>query len=149
MDECDPACAMPRIKEWLEVVTEMEEREGRRCMFNAKSNMCVAELDDVKMDEYLKLCERGLLGKEKGDVLERYFPLVEKVKQEDGEDGPALRILRATAMSEACLRPGEGYKTGEVDEEMVFRRGVGSVGGCDIIGRIVCNFESRIIGNYK
>jgi hypothetical protein len=31
--------AMPRIKEWLKMAIEMEEREGRGALFHARSDM--------------------------------------------------------------------------------------------------------------
>lgn len=77
----DPACALPRIDEYLKVVREMNEADCKRKveLFSSQGSMCVmylitknrvdiqsfdrcaGDLEDTMMDEYVDFCEKALL----------------------------------------------------------------------------------------
>ncbi|KAN0126821.1 hypothetical protein V8E52_000461, partial [Russula decolorans] len=77
----DPASALPRLKDYLLTLKEVREAytRSKESLFSASSNMSALELDESTLDEYLELCERGLLRPEtlRSDqrTLEDFFPL--------------------------------------------------------------------------
>ncbi|KAH9999887.1 hypothetical protein BJV77DRAFT_498700 [Russula vinacea] len=77
----DPACALPRLKDYLTNLKGVKEEymRSKQVAFSASSNISVLELDESALDEYLELCQRGLLGPEtlRSDqrTLQDFFPL--------------------------------------------------------------------------
>ncbi|KAL0949478.1 hypothetical protein HGRIS_009531 [Hohenbuehelia grisea] len=123
-NEDDPACWLPRVDEFLELVKQMDgvDAKGRDQVFSSTSTMRVDSLSDEMLDEYLSFCERALLGHE-GDgkiggksVLERFFPLEGDRMACDASRGreaypqPDLHANLPVESPHAGLGPGDEYK---------------------------------------
>ncbi|KAJ6628704.1 hypothetical protein B0H10DRAFT_1988902 [Mycena sp. CBHHK59/15] len=158
-DPEDPACELPRMDEYLELLRGLDDADGktRDAEFDSKAVMVIEDLSDDTVDEYLAFCERALVGPENAehDVLERYFPL--RGGQQTGDSAIATAAQRgklgATEMQnneEGILRPGESYTmyhSGELPDgyAAVVRRascwaGVGTEYLCGVVG----TYERRL-----
>ncbi|KAF8505783.1 hypothetical protein F5888DRAFT_1798751 [Russula emetica] len=77
----DPACALPRLKDYLLTLKEVKEAcmRSKESLLSASSSMSILDLDESTLNEYLELCQRGLLRPEtlRSDqrTLEDFFPL--------------------------------------------------------------------------
>ncbi|KAJ7129575.1 hypothetical protein C8R44DRAFT_908212 [Mycena epipterygia] len=121
-DSEDPACDMPQIEEYLELLRRLDDGDGPT-RFDSKTAMTIEDLSDDTVDEYLTFCERALVGSGNADqdVLERYFPLRASERTEEGAAATERprQELEATGLQdgeEEVLRPGEGYALGPSEE---------------------------------
>ncbi|KAI0268248.1 hypothetical protein BC834DRAFT_952535 [Gloeopeniophorella convolvens] len=171
----DPACALPRMKEYLTLIQEMKEAHAnsKKVLFSASSEMSALDLDDGMLAEYLDLCERALLGQEllRPDqrVLDEYFPLspgrgelescgeTEEEWAEAGQRGLAAGVpVEGRAETH---EPGQAYaiyRTRDVlgslpDEyEMVIGHGAGWVGvEAEMVLSVVERYERRLSGWWE
>ncbi|KAI9467023.1 hypothetical protein BJY52DRAFT_39445 [Lactarius psammicola] len=73
----DPACALPRMEDYLMIVQEIKEAyaNSKEVLFSARSGLQVSDLDETKLDEYLDFCQNGLLRPGTSRALEDFFPL--------------------------------------------------------------------------
>ncbi|KAA1466439.1 hypothetical protein DENSPDRAFT_768843 [Dentipellis sp. KUC8613] len=172
-DAADPACALPSMQEYLKAVQELEEerKRGKEEIFSAKSNMATASLSDPMIDEYLRFCEKALLGhgiSETGmdsRVVDEYFPLgtqqwgSEPHRLADGGATAEARVtnaLQAAPLTDDATNeePGAVYTIynsrdvlGTVSEEyeMVVGRAARVTGvGDEYMGGVVEKYERRL-----
>lgn len=73
----DPACALPRMEDYLMIVKEIKEAyaNSKQVLFSARSGLQVSDLNETKLDEYLDLCQKGLSRPGTSRALEDFFPL--------------------------------------------------------------------------
>ncbi|KAF4574995.1 hypothetical protein EYR36_006349 [Pleurotus pulmonarius] len=79
----DPASWLPKPEEFLDALKTASESDAKcdPILFSGSSPMSVADLDDDKVDAYLRFCERALVGEDGNasiggsPVLNRFFPL--------------------------------------------------------------------------
>ncbi|KAG5648986.1 hypothetical protein DXG03_000335 [Asterophora parasitica] len=114
-DAADMARGLPRLDVYLAGLRRLEEEEkARSCggMFDARADVCMGDLSEEMMDEYLGFSSRVLIGEGSGDaVLERYFPIARGDVHRGGEiESKSWRPLEATVEDGSGLRPGEGYR---------------------------------------
>ncbi|KAI0254701.1 hypothetical protein BJV78DRAFT_1273782 [Lactifluus subvellereus] len=59
----DPACALPRMEDFLMTVKYMNEAytKSKEVLFSASSELSILDLDKSMLDEYLDICQKGLL----------------------------------------------------------------------------------------
>ncbi|EGO01877.1 hypothetical protein SERLA73DRAFT_177450 [Serpula lacrymans var. lacrymans S7.3] len=166
----DPACALPRLEEYLALLKRMDESdaESRENQCSSRSAMPVGDADDATIDEYLDFCERVLIGTTNGNtgyILDKFFPLSSENTGETptvaGSDQIVLALPPTTvnADDETVLRPGESHTIfssrdvlGILPEELelILRRGAQSVG---VSGSYLCGaverYEYRIARWWK
>ncbi|KAI0307155.1 hypothetical protein B0F90DRAFT_1807830 [Multifurca ochricompacta] len=132
-NSADPAWALPQIEDYLMIVKEVKEayEKSKQVLFSASSEMSVLELDEFMLNEYLDLCQKGLLkperfrstGKGKGKERERnrsdledFFPFPSLKEDVDWNRslttaGFSRRRLKAAGVTE--LDPDLDLETGE------------------------------------
>ncbi|KDQ29357.1 hypothetical protein PLEOSDRAFT_1076122 [Pleurotus ostreatus PC15] len=170
----DPASWLPKPEEFLDALKMASESDakGDSVLFSASSPMSVADLDDDKVDAYLRFCERALVGEDgRGSpVVNRFFPLNEHdawgrecsfnraIYPERPLD--ANLPLSSTNGDEATrVLPAEQYPiyhardvfgSLEEDIELVLER-VGKVVGVPVeyVLRVLENYERRVAGWWK
>ncbi|THH19848.1 hypothetical protein EW146_g1408 [Bondarzewia mesenterica] len=117
-DAGDPACALPRMREYLALIKELNEEDSKskESVFAARSNLHPADLSESMMDEYLDFCEKALIGgpdsQSRERVLDQYFPLSAKetVSERTNAEKGRMAASRATVpVDDAELEPGEEY----------------------------------------
>lgn len=157
----DPACALPRIDEYLRHVQEQNDVDSKvkAEFFSSQRSMCAGDLQERMMDEYLDFCERALLpetdDENEDSLLKRYFPLSKKPTDVRGEPGKEHdRQLGAMMAERGGLRTGEGYRmyssgdkygTLPRDYEVVIGRGARFVGvRVEILNGVVETYERRL-----
>ncbi|KAJ7094679.1 hypothetical protein B0H15DRAFT_775984 [Mycena belliarum] len=173
-DPEDPACNMPRIDEYLELLRRLEgaDAESRDAAFDSRKAMVIEDLSDDTVDEYLGFCERALIGGANGkrlllgflrwltdgaadtDILERYFPLrASKGAQPEISLTRETRELQATELQQDGdkeLQPGMEYPVWHSDEmageyAAVVGRGARWVGvGTEYVDAVVGHYERRV-----
>ncbi|KAF8076486.1 hypothetical protein FPV67DRAFT_1558944 [Lyophyllum atratum] len=117
-NSADVACGMARFDGYLASLGRLEEEEEamtRGGLFDSRRDVCMGDLGQEMMDEYLAFSERVLTGgREEDAVLERFFPVSKKGGHGDKMATQASRPLRATMVEDEesgkGLRPGEGYR---------------------------------------
>jgi len=113
----DPACALPRMKDYLIIVREVKDAyaNSKEVLFSARSGLQVSDLDETRLDEYLDLCQNGLLRSETSRALEDFFPLgpgsvAEAVETAAVEWVKSDQHAMAGGTTEAGKHePGQGY----------------------------------------
>ncbi|TFY64273.1 hypothetical protein EVG20_g5993 [Dentipellis fragilis] len=168
-DTADPACALPSIQDYLKVVQDLNDqtRRSKEEIFSAKSNMATACLDDSMIDEYLRFCEKALLGHGVAGtelrVIAEYFPLGSRASESssptDGESTAGVRrenALKAAQPAEDATdeEPGAAYtiyNSGDVlgtvseEYETVVGRAARATGvGDEYMGGVVEKYERRL-----
>ncbi|KAL1761086.1 hypothetical protein FB107DRAFT_201738 [Schizophyllum commune] len=113
----DPACALPRLDDYLAHLRAMEDEEAGETgeLFGAANNRSVATFDDASVDAYLAFCEKALLGPRDGGTgrLAEFFPLEKREALAAGKPDrrAEARVLHAGRVSHEGKdsRPGEHY----------------------------------------
>ncbi|KAL1694517.1 hypothetical protein GGG16DRAFT_47033 [Schizophyllum commune] len=113
----DPACALPRLDDYLAHLRAMEDEEAGETgeLFGAANNRSVATFDDASVDAYLAFCEKALLGPhdEGTGRLAEFFPLEKREALTAGKPDRRAegRVLHAGRVSHEGKdsRPGEHY----------------------------------------
>ncbi|KAI5893499.1 uncharacterized protein SCHCODRAFT_01140856 [Schizophyllum commune H4-8] len=113
----DPACALPRLDDYLAHLRAMEDEEAGETgeLFGAANNRSVAAFDDASVDAYLAFCEKALLGpRDEGTGrLAEFFPLEKREALSAGKPDrrAEARVLHAGKVSHEGNgnRPGEHY----------------------------------------
>ncbi|TFY79057.1 hypothetical protein EWM64_g4955 [Hericium alpestre] len=169
-DPNDPACALPRMQDYLSLLRHMndQEKQGQGAVFSARSNMSTAHLSAPMLDEYMDFCERALLGhvaKEyDAKVVDEYFPLPARKNasyaacaSEEGATGAQGSMQAARPGEDAAdgLEPGNGYMIynsrddlGSVPEdyEIVMQRAAWATGvGVEYMSGVVEKYERRVV----
>ncbi|KAI9507923.1 hypothetical protein F5148DRAFT_1304849 [Russula earlei] len=124
-NSADPACALPRLEDYLMIFREVKEAHTRcrEVLFSASSKTSVLDLDGPMLDEYLDLCQRGLLRPEtlRSDqrTLEEFFPLepgridtsngLTAMERPQGDQHVLRAGLPKEGRREGEREPGEGY----------------------------------------
>ncbi|KAJ6539432.1 hypothetical protein B0H19DRAFT_1179057 [Mycena capillaripes] len=155
-DSEDPACDLPRVDEYLELLRGLDDADmkARASEFDSRMAMRIEDLSDDTVDEYLSFCERALVGPA-NDELERYFPLpARQTPKSANAADPPRPDMRAMELrdgeEEGVLRPGEGYTlcdAGEMPEEYaaIVGRAAGWVGVKEEYLRgVVQSYERRV-----
>ncbi|KAJ6598974.1 hypothetical protein DFH09DRAFT_1129716 [Mycena vulgaris] len=157
-DSEDPACDMPRIDEYLELLRSLDDADGkiRDAEFDSRTAMVIEDLSDDTVDEYLAFCERALVGPANADhvVLDRYFPLRASgsLRHAIATEGPR-RDLGASRLQDGekeLLRPSMGYTLCDSEEmpneyATVVIRAAGWVGvGEELLRTVVETYERRL-----
>ncbi|KAJ7180182.1 hypothetical protein C8R43DRAFT_1084171 [Mycena crocata] len=155
-DSEDPACDMPRIGEYFELLKTLEttERKNQDTEFDSKTPMTIEDMSDDALDEYLAFCEQALVGPtSEHDVLDRYFPFQRSEWRKKEIVPPARPQMRATEVQGSEgeeLRPGEEYTLYHSDGmpdgfATVVNRAAGWVGVEEQeLSTIVIAFERRL-----
>ncbi|KAF9495406.1 hypothetical protein BDN71DRAFT_1391630 [Pleurotus eryngii] len=170
----DLASWLPKREEFLDALKMASESDAKRdsIQFSGSSPMSVIDLDDDKVDAYLRFCERALVGEDGSasigsPVLNRFFPLNEhdakaSLNRAIYPERPldANLPLSSTNGDEATrVLPAEQYPIyhardvfGSVEEdiELVLER-VGKVVGVPVeyVLRVLENYERRVAGWWK
>ncbi|PCH41046.1 hypothetical protein WOLCODRAFT_118149 [Wolfiporia cocos MD-104 SS10] len=170
----DPACALPRLPEYLACIEQLDETTPEELRFTAASQISVLDMDAETLDQYLEFCETALLPREdrraESNVVMQHFPLQEnhsltnmqRLQQEItlGDPQPLPATLPALALREdECLRPGDSISIynnldvlGDLPEqyELVVRRAAHWAGvDEDYVSGVVERYERRIMSLWK
>ncbi|KAJ7068357.1 hypothetical protein C8F01DRAFT_1117873 [Mycena amicta] len=146
----DPACEMPRLDEYLDLLKKLDDADGRArdAAFSPHRDMAIEDLSDDTVDEYLAFCERALVGPESDELLDRYFPLNTRRPSTRSDVEEILRqglgATRRQTAEEEMLQPGQEYGLGAGAEEIMGR--VGEWLGVDekYLGIVVVSYERRL-----
>ncbi|KAH8999102.1 hypothetical protein EDB92DRAFT_2005820 [Lactarius akahatsu] len=167
-NSADPACALPRMKDYLAIVQEIKEAyvNSKDVLFSARSVLQVSDLDETRLDEYLDFCQNGLLRPgTTSRVLEDFFLLGPDPVQAEAVETTAVdrvesdhhTMARGTADSENH-EPGEGYaiyrsrdSLGTIPEEyqMVISYGAKWIGVEEEMLLKVSERYERRLGNWS
>jgi len=108
----DPACALPRMEDYLIIVQEIKESyaNSKEVLFSARSGLQVPDMDETELDEYLDFCQNGLLRPGTSQALEGFFPLGPAVETAaiDREKRDQQAMAGETTES-GIHEPGEAY----------------------------------------
>ncbi|THV08460.1 hypothetical protein K435DRAFT_824947 [Dendrothele bispora CBS 962.96] len=116
-DAADPACALPKIADYLETIKQLQETDTKDSVFNSESWTSVDKLDDATMDAYMSFCEQVLVGSdaEEHKILTEYFPVTKSTHV--GHDETTTKEYQywtgrhANGVTDDDMdRPGAGYK---------------------------------------
>ncbi|KAH7914201.1 hypothetical protein BJ138DRAFT_1144338 [Hygrophoropsis aurantiaca] len=167
----DPACALPKLDNYLALLRELNEADSKNddTQFSSITPMAVGDLDEDTIDRYLDFCGRVLVGQGRDSsehrILDNYFPLSNEI---EGPKAPAITPLLAavtlpsTRMSDdekGVLRPGESYTIYNsrdilgnlpVEYELVIGRAGRWVGvSSDYLCGVVERYEQRLVRWWK
>ncbi|KZT12475.1 uncharacterized protein LAESUDRAFT_733156 [Laetiporus sulphureus 93-53] len=164
LERDDPACALPRLDEYLARVEEQNKNPNKDVPFSETTELSVLDMDDSTLDQFLDFCERALLPRENLSAGRNAeidsFPLERRSTRMASEEASAqrsdLKPLRPTLISDdgMSLRPGQEiriYKTQDAARplpeqyETVIKRAAQWTGVPeDYVARLVENFERRL-----
>ncbi|KAI0068597.1 hypothetical protein BV25DRAFT_13565 [Artomyces pyxidatus] len=112
----DPACALPRMHEYLTSIRDMRAQaaQSEARVFSARTDMATVDLSESMLDGYIDLCERALVGQVTEDrrVIDEYFPLPAGARRTAAEPKGEERVLPAGVPLEDgmnMLEPGRSY----------------------------------------
>ncbi|KAH9062691.1 hypothetical protein EDB87DRAFT_1673690 [Lactarius vividus] len=163
----DPACALPRMKDYLTIVQEIKEAyvNSKEVLFSARSVLQVSDLDETRLDEYLDFCQDGLLRPGTSRVLEDFFPIGPGPVPAEAVETTAVDRVECDhhAMARGVAdsgkhEPGEGYaiyrsrdSLGIIPEEyqMVISHGAKWIGVDEEMLLKVSERYERRLGNWS
>ncbi|KAI0939982.1 hypothetical protein AcV5_001212 [Taiwanofungus camphoratus] len=125
----DPACALPRLSDYLTCLKELDEKSAKdEAPFSTTSHSSILDLSEHELDKYLDFCEGALLPREdqqtEQNAATELFPLPSKeVSSKMARIGGKVTELgRSTSLNERstmsamsvdsdgkALSPGESY----------------------------------------
>ncbi|KAH9965921.1 hypothetical protein BC827DRAFT_1181039 [Russula dissimulans] len=122
-NHADPACALPQSDDYLMIFRELKVAYTRdkEVLFSASSDTSVLDMDESMLNEYLELCQRGLLRPEtlRSDqrTLEEFFPLQSESGRVETSNGITTVIEHDLKGDQRALRAGIPVEGEEEERE--------------------------------